>query len=105
MLYKMTKLAQKPNYKPKNGKQSDDESESETDDTADEEISSKDAVEGKYERLRDGKVLMIDQVWLWTVDKGISLLPHARGNRSRLSSDHHHLFPLCKIPPPQTLFI
>ena len=93
----MTKLAQKPNYKPKNGKQSDDDSESETDDTTDEEISSKDAIEGKYERLRDGKVLMIDQVWLWTVDKGIYILLLNQGYCLRLFSNHHNLFSFCKI--------
>lgn len=70
MLYKMTKLSQKPNYKPRVGQQSDDETENDSDDTHDESIAQEETIESKYEHLRDGKVLMIDQVWLWIVDKG-----------------------------------
>lgn len=73
MLYKMTKLPQKPNYRPRIGQQSDDDTESDSDDTLDESIAQGETIEGKYEHLRDGKVLMIDQVWLWIVDKGMFL--------------------------------
>lgn len=73
MLYKMTKLPQKPNYRPRNGQLSDDDTESDSDDTLDENTSSEESIEDKYEHLRDGKVLMVDQVWLWIVDKGTLL--------------------------------
>ena len=67
MLYKMTKV---PKYIPEFGRAEDNDTASDTDDVGSarrggvREKSNGDS----YEHLKDGKVLMVDQVWLWIVD-------------------------------------
>jgi len=67
MLYKMTKV---PKYMPEFGRAEDNDTASDTDDV---ESARRGGVREKsngdsYEHLKDGKVLMVDQVWLWIVD-------------------------------------
>ncbi len=67
MLYKMTKV---PKYIPEFGRGEDNDIASDSDDAVDAKAGSvKEKSNGNsYEHLKDGKVLMVDQVWLWIVD-------------------------------------
>lgn len=71
MLYKMTKV---PKYIPEFGRSQDNDTMSDFDNTEDAKTGSvhEQTNRDSYEHLRDGKVLMIDQVWLWVVDNSRS---------------------------------
>jgi hypothetical protein len=71
MLYKMTKA---PEYIPEFGRSQDDDTMNDSDGEADAKLRgiNEKANGDSYEYLRDGKVLMVDQVWLWIVDNSRS---------------------------------
>jgi hypothetical protein len=74
MLYKMTKVTQ---YIPEMGRTENNETASDTEDPDDVRRSGtrEKSKESNYDHLKDGKVLMVDQVWLWIVDNS-KFRPH-----------------------------
>lgn len=77
MLYKMTKVSK---YIPEFGRAEENETASDTDDAADvRKRGTREKTNGEsYDHLKDGKVLMVDQVWLWIVDNSKSESPAYR---------------------------
>lgn len=71
MLYKMTKV---PKYIPEFGCGQENDTMSDSDHETGEAKEERNGA--SYEHLKDGKVLMVDQVWLWIVDNSKFKIVH-----------------------------
>jgi hypothetical protein len=75
MLYKMTKVLHFKNYRLEDeGCDSALDHQTNASDDDVQRDMKRDETEKSYDDLRDGKVLMVDQLWLWIVDNGIYFL-------------------------------
>jgi hypothetical protein len=104
MLYKMTKA---PKYIPEFGRSQDNHTMSDSDDAEDMKTGGfHERTNGdSYEHLRDGKVLMVDQVWLWIVDNSKSEPYVHRIQNLRLYSYYSYFFPQGELFPKVQQFI
>jgi hypothetical protein len=68
MLYKMTKIHYREEEPSESEKQTQSGNMSDESIDEDDEGVKAEQREGSYEHLKDGKVLMVDQVWLWIAD-------------------------------------
>jgi len=75
MLYKMTKAIDPPDFEPEIEPWPENSEDNSSETRFWKRHRDQDQLnDNDKEGLRDGKVLMVDQVWLWIVDKGTSLL-------------------------------